>query len=132
MTGSIGPGLLIFLGIHRDDAEKDIAWLAGKCARLRVFPDETGRLNRSLLDTGYGALVVSQFTLYGNAHKGNRPSFVMAARPDKANRFYRAFIDTLAELLKQPVPSGTFGARMEVRLCNDGPVTIWIERKPPG
>ncbi len=131
VTGAIGPGELIFVGIHRDDTEKQVAWMANKCARLRIFPDECGRMNRSLLDTGGQALVVSQFTLYGNAHKGNRPAFTNAAPPDKAKAFYEAFIEQLSLMLGKPVAAGVFGANMQVKLCNDGPVTIWIERNPP-
>ena len=131
VTGAIGPGLLILLGVHRDDTEKEVSWMAGKCARLRIFPDDNNRMNRSLLDTGGEALVVSQFTLYGNANKGNRPAFTRAAPPALANRLYESFREQLASLLDKSVPSGIFGASMQVRLCNDGPVTIWIERTPP-
>ena len=130
IAGAIGAGQLILLGIHRDDTAREVRWMAGKCARLRIFPDDQGRMNRSLLDAGGDALVVSQFTLYGNAHKGNRPAFSRAARPDKARALYSAFIDELSAALGKPVARGVFGAAMQVRLCNDGPVTIWIERKP--
>ncbi len=132
VTGAIGPGELILVGIHQDDTEKQVEWMARKCARLRIFPDECGRMNRSLLDTGGQALVVSQFTLYGDAQKGNRPAFTNAAPPDKAKAFYEAFIAQLSLMLGKPVAAGVFGATMHVQLCNDGPVTIWIERKPPG
>ena len=130
ISGAIGAGQLIFAAIHRDDTEREVAWMVNKCVRLRIFPDEHGRMNRSLLDTGGEALVVSQFTLYGSAHKGNRPAFSQAAPPGKATAFYETFIEQLAQALGKPVPSGVFGAAMQVRLCNDGPVTIWIERKP--
>ncbi len=129
-AGVIGPGLLIFLGVHGNDTDKELAWMVRKCAKLRIFPDGAGRMNRSLLDTGGEALVVSQFTLYGNAQKGHRPAFVEAAHPAKARSLYEGFIDALEEMLGRPVPSGVFGAMMQVRLCNDGPVTIWLERKP--
>ena len=131
LQGSIGPGLLIFLGIHRDDRPAQAEWLARKCARMRIFPDEAGNMNRSLMDTDGEALVISQFTLYGNAAKGNRPSFTRAARPEQAIPLYEHFIDQLSAELKKPVAQGVFGAMMDVSLVNDGPVTIWLERKLP-
>jgi len=130
ITGAIGPGLLILVGIHQDDTEKEVAWMANKCARLRIFSDSANRMNRSLLDTGGDVLVVSQFTLYGDANKGNRPSFIRAAPPVKANSLYESFIDRLSRILEKPVACGVFGASMQVRLCNDGPVTLCIERPP--
>ena len=131
LQGSIGTGLLIFLGIHRDDRRAQAEWLARKCARMRIFPDEAGNMNRSLMDTDGEALVISQFTLYGNAAKGNRPSFTRAARPEQAIPLYEHFIDQLSAELKKPVAQGVFGAMMDVSLVNDGPVTICLERKPP-
>ncbi len=135
IVGAIGPGLLVLLGVHRDDTDAEARWLAEKVARLRVFPDEDGRMNRSLLDigdpdhgTGGDALVVSQFTLYGDVQRGNRPSFAEAALPEAAERLYEAFVARLAGHLGKPVPTGRFGAMMEVALVNDGPVTLWIER----
>jgi D-tyrosyl-tRNA(Tyr) deacylase len=108
----------------------ETGWLADKTARLRVFRDDAGRMNRSLLDTGGEALVVSQFTLAGDAAKGARPSFVRAAAPDDARRLYEQFVGHLEGHLGRPVPTGRFGADMEVTLVGDGPVTIWLERPP--
>ncbi len=123
----IGPGLLVLLGIHRDDDQDRADWMAGKLARLRILEDEAGVMNRSLLDTGGDALVISQFTLLANNRKGNRPSFNDAARPEFAVPLYECCVQTLGELLGRPVPTGVFGAMMEVDLCNDGPVTIVID-----
>jgi D-tyrosyl-tRNA(Tyr) deacylase len=122
--------LLILLGVHKDDTGGEIDWLARKCANLRIFPDEDGLMNRSLLDVGGEALVVSQFTLYGNAAKGNRPSFTDSARPEQADAHYETFIDVLQGYVGKPVAAGVFGAMMQVHLVNDGPVTIWVERAP--
>ncbi len=130
VVGAIGAGMLILLGVHRDDTEKEADWLARKCAYLRIFPDEEGRMNRSLLDIDGEALVVSQFTLYGDARKGHRPSFVEAAPPDKANQLYAYFTRELSKHLGKPVPTGVFGTMMDVYLVNHGPVTLWLERKP--
>ena len=131
VVGEIGRGLLVLLGVVRGDRQAEGDWLADKVAALRVFPDDEGRMNRSLRDVGDQALVVSQFTLAGDARKGTRPSYARAARPDVAEPLYRAFADRLAERLGRPVPTGVFGATMEVALVNDGPVTLWIEREPP-
>ena len=128
VTGEIGPGLLVLLGVHHADTEAEVAWVAKKVANLRIFPDTAGKMNRSLLDTGGEALVVSQFTLYGDARKGNRPSFVASAPPEQAEALYEAFVAALSDLLDKPVPTGVFGAHMDVRLTNDGPVTLWVER----
>jgi D-tyrosyl-tRNA(Tyr) deacylase len=122
-TGEIGPGVLVLVGVADGDGEEDARRLAGKVARLRVFEDETGRFDRSLLDTGGSALVVSQFTLLGDTAKGNRPSFSAAAAPEVAEPLYERFCASLREL-GVPVETGVFGARMEVELVNDGPVTI--------
>ncbi|MEM1041425.1 MAG: D-aminoacyl-tRNA deacylase [Bacteroidota bacterium] len=132
VTGEIGPGLLVLLGVHRSDTEAELAWVAKKVAGLRIFPDTEGRMNRSLLDTGGEALVVSQFTLYGDTRKGNRPSFVASAPPEQAEALYKAFVAELRHLLGKPVPTGVFGAHMDVRLTNDGPVTLWIEKRADG
>ena len=129
-VGVIGAGLLVLLGVHRDDTEAEADWLAEKLTRLRIFPDEDDKMNRSLLDTGGEALVVSQFTLYGDARKGNRPSYVEAAPPEAADRLYRYFTERLSEALGRPVPTGVFGAKMTLHLVNDGPVTPWVERAP--
>lgn len=128
-TGAIGRGLLVLLGVRHDDTPAEAAWLARKCAALRLFPDEEGRMNRSLVDVAGEALVVSQFTLYGDARRGNRPSFVDAAPPEQAEALYEAFVAELAAHLGRPVPTGVFGALMKVYLINDGPVTLWVERR---
>jgi D-tyrosyl-tRNA(Tyr) deacylase len=129
VVGAIGPGLLVLLGVARGDTAREADWLADKLARLRVFPDDEGRMNRALLDTGGDALVVSQFTLLGDARKGNRPSYSRAAPPEEADRLYRYLAGRLSEALERPVPTGVFGAMMQVHLVNDGPVTLWVERK---
>ena len=127
-TGSIDQGMLILLGVHRNDGEAEGAWLARKCANLRIFPDEDGKMNRSLVDIDGDALVVSQFTLYGDARKGNRPSYVDSAPPEIAEPLYEAFVGELSSNIGRNVQTGIFGAMMDVHLVNDGPVTIWIER----
>ena len=126
----IGPGLLIFLGVSvRDDAESARS-LAERCARLRIFQDESGKMNLSLADTGREALVVSQFTLYADTRKGNRPGFADAAAPAEAEALYEAFVAHLrGHLGPEKVSTGIFRARMEVRLVNDGPVTLMLESK---
>ena len=121
--GRIGPGLAVLLGVAAGDDAGAAERLAGKVARLRVFEDEEGRFDRSLLDTGGAALVVSQFTLIADTRRGNRPSFSEAARPEQAKPLYEAFCGALRELAV-PVETGVFGARMELELVNDGPVTI--------
>lgn len=126
VTGRIGAGVLILLGVGGEDTDREARWLAGKVVRLRIFEDDAGKMNRSLLDVGGDALVVSQFTLYGDASKGNRPSFVAAARPEKAVALYEAFCAAVRSE-GVPVACGVFGAHMDVRLLNDGPVTIWLE-----
>lgn len=129
-VGTIGAGLLILLGVHTDDTEAESAWVARKCVNLRIFPDEEGRMDRSVDDVGGEVLVVPQFTLYGDATQGNRPSFTNAAPPDRAERLYEHFVDQVSDALNQPVPTGVFGAMMDVHLINDGPVTLWVERLP--
>jgi D-tyrosyl-tRNA(Tyr) deacylase len=123
----IGQGLLILLGITDTDTHAAADWLASKLAQLRVFSDSEGKMNLSLLDFGGEALVVSQFTLYGDARKGNRPSYIQAARPEKAEPLYEYFVAELQKHLSTPVQAGVFGADMQVSLINDGPVTIMIE-----
>ena len=130
VVGSVGRGLLVLLGVVTGDTEAEGDWLADRLARLRIFPDDDGRMNRSLQDVGAGALVVSQFTLAGDARKGTRPSYTRAAPPDIAEPLYEAFASALAGRLDGPVETGVFGAMMEVELVNDGPVTLWVEREP--
>jgi D-tyrosyl-tRNA(Tyr) deacylase len=125
-VGEIGPGMCVLLGVARNDGEAQAGRLAGKIARLRIFGDEEERFARSLLDTGGAALVVSQFTLLADTSKGNRPSFAEAAPPDMAEPLYERFCDEL-RALGVPVEQGVFGARMEVELVNDGPVTIVLD-----
>jgi D-tyrosyl-tRNA(Tyr) deacylase len=126
IVAEIGPGLCVLLGVGRGDAGGEAARLAGKVARLRIFPDAAGRFDRSLLDAAGAALVVSQFTLLADTAKGNRPSFAAAAPPDEAEPVYERFCEEL-EALGLPVGRGVFGARMELELVNDGPVTIVLE-----
>lgn len=127
VVGAIGPGLCVLLGVGRADGEAQVAWLAEKVANLRIFADEAGAMNRSLLDVGGGALVVSQFTLYGDTRKGRRPSFVEAAPPELANALYERFCAALAGQGVVLVQRGVFRAHMAVSLVNDGPVTLMVE-----
>jgi D-aminoacyl-tRNA deacylase len=126
VVGEIGLGLCVLLGVGRSDGAAEATRLAAKTARLRVFDDENGRFDRSLVDIGGEALVVSQFTLLGDTAKGNRPSFVDAATPEDAEPLYERFCEELRRL-GVPVQTGVFGARMAVELVNDGPVTIVLE-----
>lgn len=128
-VGAIGSGLLLFVGIEEGDTEQEVQWLARKTAHLRVFGDENGQMNYSLIDTEGEALVVSQFTLCGDTEKGNRPSFTRAAAPGRAKKLYKQFIEELEDYLSHPVASGEFGAMMDVALVNDGPVTFSLEKK---
>lgn len=128
-TGEIGLGLLILLGVEAADDETDIAWLVNKVTAMRIFGDEDGKMNRSILDVDGEALVVSQFTLHASTKKGNRPSFIKAARPDHAIPMYEAFCQKLGTTLGKAVATGEFGAHMDVHLVNDGPVTILIDSK---
>ena len=125
-VSEIGKGLLIFLGVAQEDAPSDIDYLANKIANLRIFEDDEGRMNRSLLDVGGEALVVSQFTLYGDCRKGRRPSFITAAQPEQADALYQTFMEALAEQ-GVSVEAGIFQAMMDVELINDGPVTILLD-----
>lgn len=129
LKGSIGHGLLILLGIEAADNEEDIAWLVGKISRLRIFDDEQGVMNLDIRQVGGRALVVSQFTLHASTRKGNRPSYIKAAPEAIARPLYEAFVGQLGQSLEQPIATGEFGADMAVSLCNDGPVTIWIDSK---
>ena len=126
MVGEIGPGLLILACAMAGDEEEGARRLAGKAARLRVFRDEAGRMNRSLIDAGGAALVVSQFTLAADTSRGNRPGFSAAAPPEEGRRMVEAFAAEI-QSLGVPVATGRFGADMAVALVNDGPVTIWLE-----
>jgi D-tyrosyl-tRNA(Tyr) deacylase len=124
--GAIGPGLCVLLGVAQGDGEEAATRLAGKVARLRIFPDDAGRFDRSVVDVGGSAIVVSQFTLIADTAKGNRPSFSGAARPEVADPVYEAFAAALRDLGVE-VATGVFGARMQVELVNDGPVTIVLD-----
>jgi D-tyrosyl-tRNA(Tyr) deacylase len=125
----IGRGLLILVGIEESDINVDSEWLAGKIARLRIFNDDNGVMNLSVQEIGGELLVVSQFTLHASTKKGNRPSYIHAARPEIAVPIYEDFLNALERESMHPVRSGTFGADMKVALVNDGPVTIWIDTK---
>jgi len=127
-TARIGPGLLVLLGVRAEDDGTEAVYLAEKTANLRVFPDLGGRMNLSLLNAGYAAVVVSQFTIHGEMKKGRRPSFAAAAPPELAEVLYERFISELSNL-GVPVASGVFGATMEVELVNDGPVTVILSSK---
>lgn len=126
---TIGRGLLILVAVEDPDTPEDIEWLAGKIARLRIFPDDEGLMNRDVGEANGDLLVVSQFTLYGSTRKGNRPSFIRSARPEKAVPAYEAFLKVLSDLAGRPVASGEFGAMMQVALINDGPVTLMIDTR---
>lgn len=125
-VGEIGAGVLVLLGVARDDAHADADYLAEKIANLRVFDDDQGKMNRSLLESGGAMLAVSQFTLYGDTRKGRRPSFIEAAEPEKANALYEHFV-ARARALGVKVETGVFQAMMKVSLVNDGPVTIMLD-----
>ncbi len=129
IISSIGKGLLVLLGITEDDTIEDIKWLCKKIINLRVFNDEHGVMNKALIDTKGEVIVVSQFTLMASTKKGNRPSYIKAAKPEIAIPIYEQFISTIEELLGKKVGTGIFGADMKVNLLNDGPVTIIIDSK---
>lgn len=126
-VGAVERGLVVLVGIASGDGDEAVAWMADKVAGLRVFPDDDGKMNRSLLEIGGGALVVSQFTLYGDATRGRRPSFIEAAPPEAAEPIYQRFVEALRGR-GVPVATGVFGATMAISLVNDGPVTLVIER----
>jgi D-aminoacyl-tRNA deacylase len=126
-VGRCGRGLLVLLGVAPNDGPAEVAWLANKIAGLRIFPDDAGRFDRSVLDEGGEALVVSQFTLYGNCRKGRRPDFNGAAPPGLAEPLYEAFCEALAQQGLRHVGRGIFGAKMAVSLVNDGPVTLVVD-----
>ena len=128
VTGSIAQGLLIFLGVGEDDTEAMCAELASKVTKMRIFDDEMVKMNLDVQQTNGSVLVVSQFTLFADTRKGNRPSFITAAKPELANKLYRKFIEELGLLLgPERIAEGRFGANMNVELSNDGPVTIWVD-----
>jgi len=127
VVGEIAGGLLLFLGVERGDTESDLEWFVNKAAELRIFADDEGRMNRSLIDVGGAALVVSQFTLAATISSGRRPSYSRAAAPELAEPLYELFIERLAARGVR-LQSGRFGAMMDVELVNDGPVTLWIEK----
>jgi D-tyrosyl-tRNA(Tyr) deacylase len=126
-TGRIGVGMVLLVGFTHDDDDSRLSWMADKIIGLRIFGDDEGKMNRALEDIGGALLVVSQFTLYGDAEKGRRPSFIEAARPDAAERLYERFLALLGTRGVR-VERGEFGAMMDVELVNDGPVTLWLER----
>lgn len=128
-VGSISRGLLVLLGIGEQDTDEDAQWLAAKIAALRIFEDNEGKMNRSVVDCGGGILVVSQFTLLASTRKGTRPSFNDAAKPGQAIPLYEAFVRHASAALGSPVATGKFGAMMQVDLTNDGPVTLVIDSK---
>ena len=127
--GQIDRGVVILLGIEAEDTKEDAEWLCKKIANLRIFDDENGVMNRSLVDTQGEALVISQFTLHASTKKGNRPSYMKAARPEISEPLYKQFIEILNQHLKTPCQTGKFGADMQVSLTNDGPVTIIMDTK---
>ena len=129
VRSSIRSGLAVLLAVEEADTPEDVEWLSGKIARLRIFDDADGVMNRSVLDTGGDVLLVSQFTLFASTKKGNRPSYSRSARPEVAVPLYDQFISRLSQELGKPVQTGQFGAHMEVSLVNDGPVTIWMDSK---
>lgn len=126
ITGKIGPGLVVLLGIHREDGAREIQWMAEKIINLRIFEDDGGKMNRSLADTGGEMLIVSQFTLYGDCRKGRRPGYSDAAPPEIAEPLYLEFVDEI-ESRGITVGTGTFQAMMQVELINDGPVTLLLD-----
>jgi D-tyrosyl-tRNA(Tyr) deacylase len=128
-TGRVGLGLLVLAGVAADDTDEDRDWLARKIVALRIFDDESGTMNRSVVDVGGGILAVSQFTLFASTKKGNRPSWSGAAPPEIAAPQFERFVVALAAALGRPVATGIFGASMQVALVNDGPVTIWLDSR---
>ncbi len=129
IVGAIGPGLLVLAGIAGDDSDEDRDWLARKIVALRIFDDDAGTMNRSVVDADGGILAVSQFTLFASTKKGNRPSWSAAAPPDVAAPRFDRFVAALASAQGKPVATGVFGAAMQVALVNDGPVTIWLDSR---
>ncbi|MDI6748308.1 MAG: D-aminoacyl-tRNA deacylase [Rhodocyclaceae bacterium] len=130
-VGAIGHGLLVLAGFEESDSDADLDWMAGKLARLRVFADASGVMNHSVQEAGGDILAVSQFTLYASIRKGNRPSWSRAARGEVSQPLFGRFVAKLEALLGKPVPTGQFGADMQIRLVNDGPVTLTLDSKNP-
>lgn len=130
-VGAIGAGLLVLAGFEDGDGDADLAWLSAKVCRLRIFDDAAGAMNRSVVDCGGEILAVSQFTLFASVKKGNRPSWSRAARPELSRPLFERFVRQLERDLGRPVPTGVFGADMQVSLVNDGPVTIAIDSRDP-
>lgn len=131
VVGAIGAGLLVLAGFEADDGDADLAWLSSKICRLRIFDDANGVMNRSVVDCRGQILAVSQFTLFASTRKGNRPSWGRAAPPQVAAPLFERFVAQLAADLGRPVPTGVFGADMQVHLVNDGPVTITLDTRDP-
>ena len=129
IVGEIGRGLMVLVGVEEADSEEDIQWLSGKIAQLRIFDDEAGTMNLSVKDIDGEVLLVSQFTLQASTKKGNRPSYIRAAKPEKAKKIYERMKEVLSTLLSRPVATGRFQAMMQVSLVNEGPVTIIIDSK---
>jgi D-tyrosyl-tRNA(Tyr) deacylase len=129
ITGQIGAGLLVLLGIEDTDTDEDLNWLANKIAGMRVFGDENGLMNKALADINGDILLISQFTLFAQTKKGNRPSFIRAAKPDKAIPMYEQMIKTLENIIGKKIAAGIFGADMKISLLNDGPVTIVMDTR---
>lgn len=131
VCGAVGPGLLVLAGFEAGDGEADLDWMAGKLARMRIFADADGVMNRSVLESGGDILAVSQFTLYASTRKGNRPSWSRAAPGAVSQPLFERFVGKLESLLGKPVPTGVFGADMQVDLSNDGPVTLFVDSRAP-
>lgn len=129
VVGAIGGGLLLLAGFEESDGDADLAWVAGKVARLRIFADEAGVMNRSVQEAGGEVLAVSQFTLFASTKKGNRPSWSRAARPETAQPLFARLVEQLEKELGRRVPTGVFGADMQVHLVNDGPVTLTLDSR---
>ena len=129
LVSAIRQGLLVFVGIEENDTHEDCEWLTSKLVNLRIFDDDNGVMNKSLIDIQGALLIVSQFTLHATTAKGNRPSYIRAAKPEIAIPLYETFCDIASQKLGKPVQTGIFGADMKIELLNDGPVTIWIDSK---
>jgi len=128
-TGKIARGILVLLGVREGDSENELDWLVKKCSNLRIFEDDDGKMNLSVKDIGGDVLVVSQFTLYGDSRKGNRPSFNSAAKPEQADFYYEIFVEKISAEIGKQAATGKFGAHMKVDLLNNGPVTILLEKE---